>query len=132
MMTSTLDLTGYKLTFNDDFNALSLNTSGTPGQGTWQTSFYFGDRTLSGNGEREYYIDANYRGSSSQPLAVNPFATITDGGAGGDGHVLQIEAKPTDPAVKPYIWGYDYTSGLITTEPSFTQQYGYFEMRAKL
>lgn len=125
-----LDLTGYKLTFEDEFDSFSRYT-GAADSGTWKTWFYFGDRTLNGNGERQYYMDADYKGSSSKPLGVDPFSIRPDPKEADDG-VLVIEAKPTDPSVKPHIWGYDYTSGLITTEPTFSQKYGYFEMRAKL
>lgn len=125
-----LDLAGYKLTFEDEFDSFSRYT-GAADSGTWKTWFYFGDRTLNGNGERQYYMDADYKGSSSKPLGVDPFSIRPDPKEAGDG-VLVIEAKPTDPSVKPHIWGYDYTSGLITTEPTFSQKYGYFEMRAKL
>jgi beta-glucanase (GH16 family) len=125
-----LDLSGYKLTFEDEFNSFSRYT-GAAGSGTWKTWFYFGDRTLNSNGERQYYMDPDFKGSASKALGVNPFSVQADPKQAGDG-VLNIHGQPTDPAVKPYIWGYDYTSGLITTEPTFTQTYGYFEMRAKL
>ena len=36
------------------------------------------------------------------------------------------------PALAPRLGGFRYTSGLVTTQPSFSQTYGYFEMRAKL
>ena len=32
----------------------------------------------------------------------------------------------------PYLGGYAYTSGLLTTQKSFTQTYGYFEVRAQV
>ena len=64
-----LDLSGYKLTFEDEFNSFSRYT-GAAGSGTWKTWFYFGDRTLNGNGERQYYMDQDFKGSSSKPLGV--------------------------------------------------------------
>jgi beta-glucanase (GH16 family) len=125
-----VDLSGYKLTFQDEFGSFNRWT-GNGSDGTWKTWFYFGDRSLPSNGERQYYMDPDVKGSGSQPLGVNPFSVIADPTQAGD-NSLRIEGKPTDPAVKSKIWGYDYTSGLITTEPTFSQTYGYFEMRAKL
>src|SRR4029453_2743141 len=46
--------------------------------------------------------------------------------------VLSITTAKADPAIKPYINKYDYTSGLISSYNSFSQQYGYFEMSAQL
>ncbi len=110
-MSATLDLSGYKLTFDDEFNQFNRYDGNT---GRWKTWYYFGGRSLPSNGELEYYSDAS--------VGVNPFS-IHNG-------VLDITAAPSaDP------WqtgGLPYTSGLITTEPSFSQTYGYFEMRAKL
>jgi beta-glucanase (GH16 family) len=105
-----LDLTGYKLTFDDEFNSFSWAGAG----GTWQTTFYFGGRTLSSNGELEYYSDPS--------VGVNPFS-VQNG-------ALEITAAPSTNLAA--TGGLPYTSGLITTESSFTQTYGYFEMRAKL
>jgi len=111
---------GGKLTFSDDFNTFSWFGKG----GTWQTWFYFAGsqndpngRTLSGNVELEYYSD---------PLVgVDPFSVSNS--------ILTITANrgnnlpKNDKGVQLL-----YTSGLITTEPSFKQIYGYFEMKAKL
>jgi len=104
-----VDLSNFKLTFDDEFNSFKSSPSGA--NGAWQTSFYFGGRTLSGNGEQEFYSDST--------VGVNPFS-LQNG-------ALQITAAPGANA-----GGLPYTSGLITTEGDFTQTYGYFEMRAKL
>src|SRR5689334_18378805 len=106
-MAGSLDLTGYKLTFDDELNGFS-RFNGTAG--TWKTTFWDGIRTLSSNGELEYYSDAS--------IGVNPFS-IRNG-------ALDIAAAPSaDPAK---TGGLPYTSGLIVSEPSFHQTYGYFEM----
>jgi beta-glucanase (GH16 family) len=125
-----MNLSSYKLTFQDEFSSLSRYT-GAAGSGTWKTWFYFGDRSLPSNGELQYYMDPDFAGSAGRPLGVNPFSIDADPAQAGD-YVLGITARPTDPSVQPHIWNYSYTSGLITTEPTFTQTYGYFEMRAKL
>lgn len=122
-MSTPYDSAGWTQTFSDDFNNLNLWNGQS---GTWKTSFYFGDRTLSGNGERQYYMDANYSGDADHPLGVDPFNTTDHPGA------LEITAEKATSDVSAHIWGYQYTSGLITTEPSFSQQYGYFEMRAQM
>ena len=108
-MGATLDLTGYKLTFDDEFNQFNRYDGSS---GTWQTWYYFGGRSLPSNGELEYYSDPS--------VGVNPFS-IRNG-------ALDITAAPSTGN----SGGLPYTSGLITTEPSFSQTYGYFEMRAKL
>lgn len=112
-----------KLTFNEDFNALSLWNGST---GIWRTNFgndYNPDalstRTL--NDEREIYIDPMMKGTGSSPIGISPFS-ISDG-------VLTITASPTPEALQPVLYDMDYVSGLLTTRQSFSQQYGYFEAR---
>ena len=110
-MVNTLDLKNYHLTFDDEFNAFASSPAG--GAGTWKTTFYGGARTLPDNGEQQFYSDAT--------AGANPFALKTG--------VLDITAMPSSGAGSN---GLPYTSGLITSESSFSQTYGYFEMRAKL
>lgn len=118
-----LDRTTLKLTFNEDFNALSLWNGST---GVWRTNFgndYNPDalstRTL--NDEQEIYIDPMMKGAGTSPIGISPFSI-------GDG-VLTITASPTPDALKPVLYDMDYVSGLLTTKQSFSQQYGYFEAR---
>jgi beta-glucanase (GH16 family) len=123
-----LDRTRLSLTFNDDFNHFDRYQNK---HGTWRTVFGSGgplsidNRSLKGNAEKQVYMDPEFGGSDGgTPIGINPFS-IRDG-------KLRIEAKPTPPEILPRVWGLPYTSGLITSKFSFTQTYGYFEMRAKL
>jgi beta-glucanase (GH16 family) len=116
-----IDSQGFRLSFDEEFNDLSL-WNGT--SGTWKTSYYNGDRTLFNNGELQVYADPAYQGTSDHPLGLNPFSI--------DNGILTVAANPTPAADLPYVGGIPYTSGLLTTEPSFSQLYGYFEIRAQV
>ncbi len=112
-------LTGLKLTFDEEFNSLSLRTgTAATANGIWKTSDGWGNRTLSGNNELQLYVDPDYKG-----LGLNPFS-VQDG-------VVTITASKTPDWAKSQV-GYNYISGELTTAGSFSQQYGYFEMRAQM
>src|SRR5262245_27992736 len=115
------NLTGTaKLTFADEFDTLNLWNGSS---GTWATNMPYAPEngtSLNHNGDQEWFINANYGPTD----AVNPW-TISNG-------VLSLTAAKADPSIKPYINNYEYTSGLITTSQTFSQTYGYFEMRAQL
>jgi beta-glucanase (GH16 family) len=114
---------GLRLTFADGFDRFDWNagsaTSTAPNPvptGRWSTRYWWDDglRTLPSNRERQFYSDGT--------VGAHPFA-VRDG-------VLEITARPSDdPAA---TGGLPYTSGMITTEGTFSQRYGHFEMRARL
>ncbi len=110
------------LTFDDEFNSLSL-WNGT--SGTWDTTAQYATWNGSGfslpsNGEQEWYINSNYAPTAS----VQPW-TVNNG-------VMTIAAAPASSEISSLIGGYQYTSGSVNTSESFSQTYGYFEMRAQL
>jgi Ca2+-binding RTX toxin-like protein len=113
------DVAEATLTFSDDFNSLSLWNGTT---GTWETS-YFWQGTANGStlpGEQEWYIDAQYGLTS----AIKPWVASNG--------VLTITAAPTDASISGYVNGAAYTSGQLNTAHTFSQTYGYFEIRAQL
>ena len=111
-----LDTSRLTQTFGDEFDSLSLQSSG----GVWRTSFWDGadGRTLASNSELQIYMDEAYLG-----LGVDPFA-IEDG-------ILNIHADTASPEVQAAT-GFDYTSGMLSSRDSFTQTYGYFEIRCQM
>jgi beta-glucanase (GH16 family) len=121
------------LTFADEFNSFDRWRDG---KGAWRTTFRDGRaddeydvRTLRSNKELELYADPEMRAHGAAPgagksLGLNPFH------AGGGMLTITADRAPGDLA--PQLGGFRYTSGLISTQPSFSQTYGYFEMRAKL
>jgi beta-glucanase (GH16 family) len=126
-------------TFDDEFNTFNRYTDvsgnvtcSSGGVGTWQTVYYFCSRTNPGNAEAEVYTDPSFWAYlKSEPLSTaetdsdNPFS-ISDG-------VLSIKAAPASQQVTSAVGSWaQYTSGMITTQYSFSQKYGYFEMRAEL
>jgi len=115
-----LDRSNLTLTFNDDFNSLSLYD----GQdGVWEAKYWWATEkgaSLHTNGEQQWYVNPLYGPTAS----ANPFS-VTDG-------VLTIRAEQTPDALSGEVEGYDYTSGMLTTHASFAQTYGYFEIRADM
>jgi hypothetical protein len=139
------------LTFADEFDTFRPYRNG---KGVWRTTFRdgrddddddFNLRTLKWNKELQLYVDPDmrpHRGrhgdhepkgdegrrarrmESDRPLGLNPFEN-------GNG-ILTISLRPTPRELEDWLGGFKYISGLITTQPSFSQTYGYFEMRAKL
>jgi len=115
-------------TFRDDFKTFDRVENGT---GTWLTRIqdsFDGAYTKPVNDEQQVYVDADFKGLSgvarSSPLGIDPFA-IVDG-------KLVITAAPVSAEDSAALKGYDFTSGIITTQTSFTQTYGYFEITAEL
>jgi beta-glucanase (GH16 family) len=106
---STLNTATMSLTFDDEFNTFSASPNGSTG--LWRTTLANGDRTLGSNGEQEYYSDSS--------VGVNPFSM--QNGA------LVITATPGSNALN-----LPYNSGVITTQNSFSQLYGYFEINAQM
>jgi Ca2+-binding RTX toxin-like protein len=103
------NVTGLTQTFGAEFDTFSSSPDGS--SGVWRTSLTHGLRTLASNGEIEYYNDAS--------TGTNPFS-ITSG-------ALNITAQQG-----PNPGGATWSSGVITTQNSFSQLYGVFEMRAQL
>ena len=111
------------VTFAEEFNAFRRFQGG---QGVWRTTYKDGKaadeidiRTLKGNKEVQLYVDPEFA-----RLGLNPFK-LSNG-------VLEIRAERPPLQAKAALRGYQYVSGLISSQPSFAQKYGYFEMRAKL
>jgi Glycosyl hydrolases family 16 len=106
----TLDLTGYHLTLDETFPQISISDSKT----------YDGSRWYAKN---EECCMATTDGTSTAMVGIssprNPFSLIPGGG-------LNIRLQRTSKS---------WTSGVITSVDSvgqgFSQQYGYFEMKAK-
>jgi beta-glucanase (GH16 family) len=120
------DLSKWVRTFTSDFSKGPLDPK------IWRNTFYFNDRVLNSNGEREYYMNQGYTGDGkylapdgTNNLGIDPFSFLPGG-------VLRITADKSDPAKSAHYWGYPYTSGLITTEDSFSQTYGRFVAKMKL
>lgn len=123
------DPSGLTKTFEDNFNSLSLWDGRA--SGTWRTDYGWGNdrnapmaRTLPTNGERQIYVDTEMTGRGGADIDINPFS-VKNG-------ILTIHADTTPVDMLDALYGYKYTSGLLTTRNSFTQTYGYFEARMEL
>ena len=101
--------------FEENFDALSLRNKANSA-GRWHTR-YIWDRNVIINNEQQFYVDPDEHGYS--------VFSIKDS-------VLNIEARPTPRALRGVVEGQPYVSGVLTTEKSFSQKYGRFEVRAKV
>ena len=107
-----LDLSGYTLTFDEEFNSLSISQDAST---IWSD--------IRRHSRMSLYADIGFGDSAFVDPAsgINPFS-LQNG-------ALDITAVPAGPdIVGPGQWA----SGLITTQYTFAQQYGYFEVRAML
>lgn len=102
----TLDLTGYHVTFDEEFDDLSVSAWGPAGPG--------GTRWIAHTPWYGDFGDARF----TDPRPDFPF-TVTDG-------VLRIEVRRENDR-----WRSGLLSAVDPNGRGFTQQYGYFECRAK-
>jgi len=100
------------------------------GGASWPAARYWGGdgsdfkRKTAWNGEQQIYVDPRYGGRETTPLGLDPFK-IRNG-------VLSIVASRTPPELKSVLFNNEYISGILTTQGSFSQKYGYFEIRSKI
>jgi beta-glucanase (GH16 family) len=121
-------------TFHDDFDEHPLSkgkwASHYAGGAAWPEARYWGGdgsdfkRKTSANGEQQIYVDPRYSGRAATPLGLDPFK-VRNG-------VLSIVASRTPAELKPALFNNEYISGILTTQGTFSQKYGYFEIRAKI
>jgi hypothetical protein len=121
-------------TFHDDFDVHPLQSGRWvphyAGAVTMPESFYGGgdasapEHKSKYNGEQEIYVDPTYKGRGTILLGLDPF-WVKDG-------ILSIIASRTPPELKQVLFNSEYVSGILTTQRSFSQKYGYFEIRAKI
>lgn len=116
-----LDRSHLVCTFHEEFSSPITFYDPNTGKGTWKTNYFCGhqedftSRTLPG--QEEIVCDIQYNG-------VNPFRQSN----GSFTIIVANDLNPDDPKNA----GHRYSSGVLTTEKSFSQAYGYFEMRAQL
>lgn len=121
-------------TFHDDFDEHPLKSGRWvphyAGGAAWPEARYWGGdgselkRQTKTNGEQQIYVDPRYSGRATTPLGLDPFR-IRNG-------VLAIVASRTPPELSSVLFDNPYVSGILTTQASFAQKYGYFEIRAKV
>lgn len=119
---------GYQLTFREEFTALSLDP-GCTGSGTWATYWCrWNVRYLSGNNDRALKADPSYRGSGGPTLAEHGLVTHEWTSA----NTLKLYGHVLPEAVRPQYGGFPYVGGMISSERSHAQTYGYWEVRGRL
>ncbi|HYG25740.1 MAG TPA: glycoside hydrolase family 16 protein [Caulobacteraceae bacterium] len=115
-----------RVTFADEFNSFRPWNGRS---GVWRTMYGngkktdIGQRTIANNKEVQVYVDADMVDDHGRRLGLNPFS-IKNG-------MLHITANRVGPEMAARLRGYRFISGVISSQPSFSQTYGYFEMRAR-
>ena len=115
-----LNLSNYTLTFDDEFNSLSLanGSGGTWTAGNWWSPDGSTDSTLT-----SFTVNPAYGPTSAAD--ANVYSTNSG--------VLSIGFEPTPSDVSPAaVSNRSFISGELTTHSSFAQTYGYFEANMKV
>jgi beta-glucanase (GH16 family) len=114
-----------RLTFEDEFEAPQLDVTGK-GEGWVPWFLRFNVRTLKGNDERELYVDELFLRAHGLPAELNPFAVLEG--------ALALTARRIPEVFVPLLLNpkLQFASGMLSSERSFAQTYGYFEIRARL
>jgi beta-glucanase (GH16 family) len=113
---------GWVGTFSDEFNSSSVDFT------KWKPTGYWNDQTLSGNGEKECYVPSALSVSNGflnikADRGYTPMAQCKGASADMQFTSGMITTSPCNP--------WDTYAGCSTNYKPFSQQYGYFEIRAK-
>ena len=109
----------FNLTFDEEFNSLSLNNGSG---GTWSPAFGYAPNGGIGGSTSSWEVNPLYGPTSGADANV---FSVSNG-------VLSIAIKPTPADVSAAVNNAPFLAGQLITDRSFSQTYGYFEMNAKL
>ena len=119
---------GKTLVFRDEFTTLSLDPQAI-GTRRWATYWVgWGVRNLSGNGDEALKADGSYTGSAGPSLSQHGLTTHLLTGVGS----LRLFGRVIPSTVRKQFWGFPYVGGMLSSELSHSQTYGYWEVRARL
>ena len=108
-----IDLAGYQLVFNENFDSGEINAE------KWNTALRWGpDITV--NNEEQYYVDI----LGNPEFGFNPFRIDTDS--------IAISAQTTPTELLEAASDQPYLSGVLTTADKFSFDNGVAEIRAKI
>lgn len=119
----------YRLVFADEFDddrVERINEEGKfsdKGAIAWRSRFRHPRKDII-NQEKQIYVDRDFAGTGDQPLGIQPFSIANS--------LLAITVDRLTPGQSAKLWGQKYSSGVITSEFTSAQQYGYYEMRARM
>lgn len=116
VLATVLESQCWTSTYIDEFDDLKLRDEST-GEGQYDTR-YIWDRETRINEELQYYIDPRLH------QGVSPFSTSNG--------QLSITAAKTPAQLSGAVDAADYVSGVLTSRNGYSQQYGRFEVRAKM
>lgn len=109
-----------KLTFDDEFDSLSLWNGST---GVWQPSYFWSPDGYAASDMSSWFVNPLYGPTSAAD--TNPYSIMNGN--------LDIAVMPAPADVgSAAVGGQSYVSGMLTTYPSFSQEYGYFEINARM
>jgi len=112
----------YSPTFVDEFDEFELDLEGD-GSSAWGDHWFsWNVRNLDGNADKAWKCYEGYMGGGSAPLGEVLHEVSGDS-------TLKLYGKKTPPDKSANVYGMPFVGGMITTERSFSQQYGYFEVR---
>jgi beta-glucanase (GH16 family) len=128
---------GYTLQFADEFDQASFDVDYDGGE-NWISGWKaWNVRALAGNSDDAFKMfDAEsfngMTGGIGDYLALEGKYGVRDGYLHevSDG-TLKIRAYPTPEKAREHLWGYSHVAGMLSSELSHAQQYGYFEVRAR-
>jgi beta-glucanase (GH16 family) len=106
-----------RLTFSDEFDGRPLSFyDRASGTGRWKSNFFYGDQAgASSRMARDtIFVDLGYCG-------IDPFSLKA-------GQVL-LALRPNTLPHDPRLAGARYTAGMLSTERTFSQRYGYWEAK---
>lgn len=110
--------TNLPMTFDDEFNSLSLNNGSS---GVWSPAYDWSPNGLTNGTISSWNVNPSWGPTSGGD--ANVFSA--------DNGVLSIGIKPTPGSVSGAVQNKPFLSGKVTTIKSFAQTYGYFEANLK-
>ena len=110
------------LLFSEEFNHLRLINEDP--DGVWEPYFLWGDRSISQNGELQYYVDPRIGGD--EPILQSKNAlSVRDG-------ILHLRAITLSEKEQYITHGHPFISGMLSSARRFSFTYGYVEIRARM